>query len=177
MLDPELADGLVRTRERHVVLDVLVAEERRVEVEADALFFGEVNPCLEVFRLDLIAVDLLIRDAVRCVQIELVLARDQGIRLADIGHELFWIAGASRVVARRRDAARQCIGVKTEDIITLPAVHRDAHLLQFLQGLFYIYTNGCIRFFCFFKSRHEKNLLLSFQKTLFLGSFHHLYLF
>ena len=162
MLDPEIADGLIWARERHVVFDVLVAEERRVEVEADALFLGEVNPSLEVFRLNLVAVDLLVCDAVRCVQIELVLARDQGIRLADVGHELFWIAGAARVVARRRDAARQGIGVKAQDIIALPAVHRDAHLLQFLQGLFYVHTNGCICFFRFFKSRHQKNLLLTF---------------
>lgn len=129
MSNPEIADILVRARERHVVLDVLVAEERRVEVETDALFLREIDPGLEVFRLDLVAVYLLIRDAVRSVQIELVLARDQGVGFVYVGHEFLRIASAARVVARRRNPARQRIGIKAKDIIALPAVHRDAHLL------------------------------------------------
>lgn len=106
-----------------------MAEERRVEVKADTLFLGEVYPCLEVLRLDLVAVDLLVRDAVRCVKVELVLARDQGVGLVDVGHEFLRIASAARVVARRRNPARQRIGIKAKNIIALPAVHRDAHLL------------------------------------------------
>ena len=152
MRNPEIADVLVRARKRHVVLDVLVAEERRIEIEADAFFLREINPGLKMLRLDGIAVDVLVRDAIRRVEVELVLARNQRIRLADVGHELFRIACAARIIARRRDATRQRVAVKAEHVIALPAVHRDAHARELLERCFDIDASRCIGFFCFFKS-------------------------
>ena len=48
VLDPELADGLVRTAERHSANHLGMGEEGRIEIEADPDGIGPRDPVLEL---------------------------------------------------------------------------------------------------------------------------------
>src|SRR5208283_710150 len=94
VLDPELADGLVRVRQRETAGGLGMREAGGIEIHADADGFGPVNPALEMFGADLIAVHFFAAEiAVKRVQVEAMLAGNERQRLLGVGTEFLRGAG------------------------------------------------------------------------------------
>src|SRR5262245_57471887 len=103
-------------------------EVRRIEVEADAERFRPVDPSGVVLWSDLVALDGLAAElAVRGVQVEPVLSRDQRERARRVAAELVGRSCLSRIVSRRREPAAETRAELFEsfDVVTLPAMERD----------------------------------------------------
>ena len=134
---PERAHLRVGAREREPIRRKRVREERGVEVEADAALLRPGDPRREVLGLDLVAVrHLALVDAVAGVEVQAVLAGDELEREVGVRHQLLRRARLARIVAGRLDAAGRAAGrLEPADVVALPAVHRNADLLQRLDRL------------------------------------------
>ena len=89
VLDPELADGLVRMAQGEAVGGLGVGEAGGVEVELELFLVGPVDPAVEMLGLDFGAVDRAVSElAVDGVQVQTVGARDEGEGFLEIGPKL-----------------------------------------------------------------------------------------
>ena len=133
VLDPEVPDALVGVREREAVGGLGMREAGGVEIEADPLARGPVDPASEVGGLDRVAIDLLAAKLpVEGVQVHPMPARDQREGLGKVGPQFVGRAGLARVVARHGQAAAEpSAGVlEAAHVVSLPAVERDGDLLE-----------------------------------------------
>ena len=133
-----------------------MGEEGRVEVAAQSALLAEINPLLEVLGFQLIPIHptaiLLVEDGIAGVEIHLHLTGDQGDHLVDIGHQFFVCTGPAGIVTGGLDTAGEGlvgIGVKTANIITLPAMQGNRNLLQLFHCGIGVDTQGSIFCFCF----------------------------
>ena len=140
-------------------------EAGAVEIELHVVGFRPVDPALEMFRLDLVAVPLLAAEiAVDGMDAQAVRTGDQALGLLDILAYLLDITGLAGIVTGSLDTARK-LAVRvfeTGYVIRLPAVQREGDILQFLQCLVGIDPDLCIALFgglvslddlCFFHSQ------------------------
>src|SRR6476659_2049287 len=133
MCNPELAGGIVAAGQREAALGLRVREKGRIEIESHAAGFGPIDPAGKVFGPALIALDLLSPIVgIDGVQIQPVLAGNQAQRLVQIRTQLVSATRLAGIIARRLNAAagQPRRALKTPNIITLPAVQRDADALE-----------------------------------------------
>ena len=144
MAHPESAHFLLRGGEGEVVLHHGMAEEGGVEVDAQTVFTGELDPRIEVMGLDLVAVHLLAggEDGVAGVQADALFAGHEAHGLDKVRLQFLEGAGAAGVVARGLDAAGKgaAAAFKADDVVALPAVDADGHVLQGGEGCFHIHA-------------------------------------
>ena len=122
---------------REAVGRLRVREEGRVEIHADLLALGPIDPALEMLRLDLVAIDAAAAElAVEGVQVEAVLAGDQREGLVQVGAKFLGRAGLAGIVARDREAAAEFFArvLEAADVVALPAVERDRNRGEPLDG-------------------------------------------
>ena len=99
---------LSAVREREAVGGLRVREAGRVEIEADAVAFGPVDPVREMFGLDVVAIDVLAAElAVAGVQIEAMRAGDERERLLEVGAQFVRRARLAGIIAGDREAAAE----------------------------------------------------------------------
>ena len=137
MLDPEIADRLLRVGEGEAVGRLGVGEAGGVEIHAHAVGFRPVDPTLEMLGLDFVAIDFFAAElAVEGVEVQAVLAGNEGERLVEVGAEFVRGAGLAGVVAGHRDAAAEAFaGVfEAADVVALPAVEGDRDSGEFRHG-------------------------------------------
>ena len=104
-----------------------------IEVDAEAALLRELHPLAEVLRLHLVAIHLLavLEDRVAGVQIDAVLAGNEGEGLVDVGHQLLGRAGLAGIVACRLDAAGGAQRVlEPAHVVALPTVHRNRYFAK-----------------------------------------------
>src|SRR5437667_11254928 len=97
----------------------------RVEIQAEALGFGPGNPVREMLRPDLIPIHSLARKlSIAGVQIQAMLAGNEGERLVDVCAEFVNRARAARIIARYGQPAAQgsVKMLEAPALVTLPAV-------------------------------------------------------
>src|SRR5581483_10777165 len=112
-------------------------EEGGVEVEAEAMLFGPVDPGGEMLGGELVAVDFATGViGVDGVEVETVAARNEAERLVEVGAELINVAGLARIITSRLNSAAGQAGSDFEacDVVALPAVQRDSDSAQLLHG-------------------------------------------
>ena len=149
MADPEIADVLIRAGQGQTG-SLRVREESGVEVQPAVVRLGELDPSLEVTRLNGVAVNDLARlgNGIVGVNIDLVGTGNQGQSLVQIGKDLIRRAGQTGVVTGCLDTAGQSAGaLEAVDIVCLPAVHGNAGVLEFCQGCLGINTELCVHLF------------------------------
>ena len=109
-----------------------------VEVDAEAVFAGEVDPGVEVARLDLVAVHLFAggEDGVAGVQADALFAGHEAHGLDKVRLQFLEGAGAAGIVARGLDAAGEgaAAALQADDVVALPAVDADGRVLQGGEG-------------------------------------------
>ena len=134
MLDPEIADGFVGVAQRKAVGGLGVRKVSWIEVHAQVVGLGPIDPALEVLGLDLVAVD--VRPAVievAGVKIEAMVAGDDAERLLDVAPQLGDGASLPGIVAGGLNAAarqlRAC-GFESAHVIALPAMHGDRNSFE-----------------------------------------------
>jgi len=126
VLDPEIPDALVRAGQREAALRLRVGEVGRVEVEAQALSHGPVQPVAELLQRVRVPIH---RAAalfgVAGVQVELLPAGDELKRLVDVGAQLPCVPRAAGEVSGGGDAARRAaaLALAARHVVALPAVH------------------------------------------------------
>ena len=157
MANPEVAHVLVRRGDGQALLDHGMAEQRGVEVDAEAVLLSPSHPRLEVLVLDLVAVDpgvLVGEDGIAGMQVDALLAGDEAARLLEVGRQLLEGAGAARVVARGHDAAggRIVLLVEAHDVVALPAVDGDRLAGQLRQDRLGVDALGGVCLACQFVS-------------------------
>ena len=135
MFDPEVADAFVAVRQR-LVAALRVREAGAVEVQFHVVGFRPVDPTLEVFRFDLIAVYLLTAEvAVDGVDVQTVITRQQAFHLFDVFAHFFDVAGFAGIVAGSLNTARK-LAVRvfeTGYVVRLPAVQRQGYFGDLFQ--------------------------------------------
>ena len=112
-------------------------EERGVEVDAEVILLGKVDPVVKMAALQGVAVDrLAVQDRVAGVEVDALFARDEGDGFRKVLHELLRRAGSARVVARGLDAAGEGLAgvLKAEHVVALPAVDGDGLLREAVDG-------------------------------------------
>ena len=141
---PERAHVFLRGGEGEIVLHHGMAEEGGVEVDAQTVFTGELDPRIEVMGLDLVAVHLLAggEDGVAGVQADALFAGHEAHGLDKVRLQFLEGAGSTGVVARGLDAAGKgaAAAFKADDVVALPAVDADGHVLQGGEGCFHIHA-------------------------------------
>ena len=108
-----------------------------------------------MLRLQLVSVCplALFKYGIACMKVDSVCSRNQAERLVHIGHQLFRCSCASRVVSGRLNPAGKCAcPVKSNYIVSLPAVHGNRNIFQGLQGGVRIHTDCTVNFLCGFIS-------------------------
>ena len=155
VLHPELTNLFVGRGQGQRIAHGM-GEEGRVEVAAQSALLAEINPLLEVLGFQLIPIHptaiLLVEDGIAGVEIHLHLTGDQGDHLVDIGHQFFVCTGPAGRGTGGLDTAGEGlvgIGVKTANIITLPAMQGNRNLLQLFHCGIGVDTQGSIFCFCF----------------------------
>ena len=155
VLDPEIADLLVRAGKGEAVFRVGMGEERGVEVQANLAIFGPIDPLGKILGRVSVAVDLLaVQLRIAGVQAELFAARDQADGLVDVRAQFIAVARAAGVVARCGDAAGRAAAhaFQADDVVALPAVHGDVCFCRRVHGRVHVYAMRVIPFFRNFKS-------------------------
>ena len=135
MLDPEIADAFVRMRERESICGFRVSETGWVEIHAHLVLLCPIDPVIEMFRLDLIAIHIFSAElAVECMKVEAMFAGDEGECFIEVRAEFIWRAGFSWIISCHRDPAAEsfAVGFKSTNIIALPAVERNRNGREFL---------------------------------------------
>ena len=96
--------------------------------------------------LHLVAVhELTAEVAINLVEVQAVVASEQALGEGHVRTYLFYVAGASRIIARGLNAAAQgFVALETHHIVGLPAVQADRGLLQLCDGLVGIDAEGGI---------------------------------
>ncbi len=116
-------------RERVAVVGEPVGEKGRVEVETDALFAAPVDPALEMFRRERVALDgFAVRFGVRSVEVQPVRPGQKRERLRDVRAKFLRRAGAAGIISGGLDAAAAlhiAEFFETGDVVALPAVKRN----------------------------------------------------
>ena len=149
MFNPELADALVMMRECETARGLGMREARWVEIEPDALGLGPINPVLEMLRLDFVAVHFLAAElAVKRVQVQTMLAGDEGERPVEVGAEFVGRAGFAGIISRGHNAAgeRAAEILEAADVVALPAVERDGDFGELLEDGVGVDPEGGIAF-------------------------------
>ena len=139
VLDPKIARAGIRAAQSETIVCFRVRKVGRVEIHADTLTLTPVDPALEVFRLNRIAVDFLSAEiAVDGVEVEAVVAREKTEHLLKVLTQLIDAARFAGVVTRHGKTAteRARAFFESDDIIALPAVQRDWSLGQDGESLF-----------------------------------------
>ena len=150
VLYPEVAYALVRVGEGEVAA-LGVREGCGVEVELHAVLLGPLHPALEVFHLDLVAVDELASEvAVYLVQVQAVLSCQQSLDELDVLAHLVDVAGTAGIVSCGLYAARErFVPLEAHHVVGLPAVQRDLLLLQVGYCLVCVYSDCGVAFFSY----------------------------
>ena len=139
---PEVADALVGIGQCEVAT-LGMREAAAVEVELGVIGLAPLYPALEVIHGHLVAVHHLASEvAVYLVQVEAMVAGDEALGLQDVLPQLVNVAGSTREVSRRLDAAAQGTGLYLEPVhvVGLPAMQTQVEVLQLLQHLLCVYT-------------------------------------
>jgi hypothetical protein len=127
-----------------------VREEGRIEIEADAETFGPIDPAAEMLRPDCVAIDLAAAEvAVRRVQVESMLPRDQRERFRCVGAKLVGRPRLAGIITRRCETATDLLPRRLEppDVVSLPTVDRDWNSGQRLQRLIRVNPEICVLLF------------------------------
>ena len=104
-----------------------------------------------MLRLDGVAVCKLavFKAGIACVQIQFLFARRQAQNLVEIRHELFGRGGLAGIVAGGLDAAGEgLLRVEADDVVALPAVDGDGHVLERVQYALGVDAEGGVAFLC-----------------------------
>jgi hypothetical protein len=147
VFDPELADAFVRAGERESVGRLRMREERRIEIHADLLTLGPIDPTLKMFGANLVAIDALAAEvAVEGVQIEPMRTGNQRKRLVQVGSQLVRRSRLAGIVSRHRQPAAQLFtGVfEAADVVALPTVERDRNRRESLDGRVGVDAECCV---------------------------------
>ena len=143
VLNPELADGLVRARQRETVRRLGMGEIGGIEIQTEAVLFGPGDPVLEMFGSDFIAIHLLAAElAVEGVQVQPVFARHERQRQVQISAQFFRRAGLAGIVAGHgQTVAQRTAGVfETAHVVALPAVQRNGNRRESFQRMVHVHT-------------------------------------
>ena len=139
-----------------------MGEKRRVVIKAKAAGFRIFDPADELLGTDFRAVDDVVARLVDRVQVDLLLARDVGEGLVEVGGEFLEIAGFPEVVPGGLDPAGKVAGVlKAGNVIKLTALQRDRGFDGFHERCLNIDSIRGICLFRFFKFSHSRLLLLN----------------
>jgi hypothetical protein len=160
MLNPETADTLVGMRQCQIAA-FRVRKRSAVEIQPEAVLPPPLHPALEMGRLHLIAVNRFSPEiAVYLVQAQAVAAGDKGSRLQYIRPQLVHVASATGIIARYLYAPgkRTAPILETRDIVRLPAMKGQGHLLHFLQRILHIYAYSGITLFRYTESGLNRRL-------------------
>ena len=150
VLDPEFADGFVAMREGEAVRRFGVGEAGRIEVHPEAERLGPVDPRLEMTGLDLVAVDFFAAGLeVEGMEVEPVLAGDEGENLFEVRAQFVRRAGAAGIIAGHGKAAAGIAGrggLESADIIALPAVDGDRGAGEGFEGFLGVHAERRVGF-------------------------------
>ena len=93
--------------------------------------------------------DLALKIAVNLVQVQPVTARDEALRLEDVGPQFVYVPGCSRIVPGALDTAREstCLDLEALHIVRLPAMHAEMEIPELLQHFFSVDAYGGISLF------------------------------
>ena len=168
MVPPEITDGFVGIGETEVSA-LGVGERGGVEVVLDTVLLAPLNPALEIFGRNLVAVnELALEVAVDFVEIEAVLAGNERHGIENVVTQFIYVAGFAGIVAVDLYSAGETAFArfKTGYVVSLLAVHAQMEVLHLCENFVGIDSKGRIAFFrylirladCFF-----------FHDCLFLG--------
>ena len=110
-------------------------EEGRVKIKSHAALLGKFHPLFKVAGKKRVAVGkfTVFKNSVAGVYVDLFRAGTQRKRLVHIGEKLVGRSCATRVVARRLNAARKtAVVVKAFDVVALPAMQGNGDLFAYL---------------------------------------------
>ena len=129
VLDPELANALVRMGKRQVVVGLSMGEKGRVEIEPEPVYPGPVDPVREMLVLDFVAIRRVVSIHVHGVKIETVPSRDHRKGELQVSAQFAWVTGTTRMVSGCLDTAarRAAFRLEADYVVSLPAVdgYRD----------------------------------------------------
>ena len=123
VLDPETADALVRIGQGEVSA-LGMAERGGVEVKLEVVVLRPLDPALEVFHADLVAIDEFTSEiSVDFVEVDAVVARKQGLHEFKVLPDLVNVAGAAGIVAGGLDTSgKSCVAFESHHVVRLPAM-------------------------------------------------------
>ena len=174
MPDPESAYLVIGVGKGQRVRREGVGEERGVEVDAEAVLLGKVDPVVKMAALQGVAVNrLAVQDRVAGVEVDALFARDEGDGFQEVLHELLRRAGAAGVVARGLDAAGEGLAgvLKAEHVVALPVVDGDGLLREAADGLLRVDAQRGVARLGQFVCVHVGHILSAFGLFLRKGDF------
>ena len=126
-----------------------MSEEGRIEIKSGVFLLCPVDPRLEMFGSDPVAVHSLVRVEIDRVEIQTLHAGNKGKGFVDVASEFFRCACPSGIVAGGENSAGSASGIRFEspDVIALPAVERDRNGGEFFQCRVGIDADGGIILF------------------------------
>ena len=110
-----------------------------IEIHAQSLLLGPIDPALEMLGAKFVAIDpLAARLGVAGVQVEAVLAGNEREGLVRVAAEFVGRAGLAGIVARDGQSAAQFLAgiFESAHVVALPAMQRNGHGGQALQSGF-----------------------------------------
>ena len=168
MVNPELADVVVRVGKGKTVGAQRVREAGWVEIQAQLVGFRPRHPVFKVRRFDLVTRDRRVRFQIDSMQVQPLRPRDQAQRQLQVGAQLGGVTRFARIVAGGLNAPRQRAArvFKTGNVVALPAVHGDRQTIELAQRLIDIHADGGVTLFSqvpglFKLSGHAQSSLVS----------------